>query len=158
MQIYNIWSYVNVKKFAFLYSFLINKFYNKINTYIHYKFFNQIWFGECNYWLLKVKNSCCVCREFLTFNAYQLNLSYQIWVRLIFVYQKSLKLSFKTGFQCKITFLIYFLALWTHRGYYIVKKLVWNVRIQAFWYTKNIMFYFIFPNTNRLAEREGKFN
>ena len=37
-------------------------------------------------------------REVLTFNAYQLNLSYQIWVGIIFVYQKSLKRTLKTGF------------------------------------------------------------
>ena len=32
------------------------------------------------------------------FNLYQLNLSYQIWVWFIFLYQKSLKRTFQTGF------------------------------------------------------------
>ena len=36
--------------------------------------------------IIEGKNSCCVCREFFTFNAYKLNLSYQILVKFIFVY------------------------------------------------------------------------
>ena len=42
----------------------------------------------------------------------------------------------KPGFEYKITFWICILGLWIHKGYYVVKKLVWNVRIKAFWYTK----------------------
>ena len=37
------------------------------------------------------------------FNAYSLNLSHQILVGFIFVYQKSLNRTFKTVFQYKIT-------------------------------------------------------
>ena len=29
----------------------------------------QIWFGACNWLLLKIENSCCVCWEFVTLNA-----------------------------------------------------------------------------------------
>ena len=39
-----------------------------------------------------------MCKEFLTFDAHELNLSHQIWVGFIFVYQKSLKWTFKTSF------------------------------------------------------------
>ena len=42
----------------------------------------------------------------------------------------------KPVFEYKITFWIYVLALWIHKGYYVVKKLLGNVRIKAFWYTK----------------------
>ena len=38
---------------------------------IKYIFWLRFGFGECcDYWLLKVKNSCCVSREFLTYNAF----------------------------------------------------------------------------------------
>ena len=63
-------------------------------------------------------------------------MSYQIWVRFIFAYLKSLNRTFKTGFWAQITFWICVLVLWIHKGYCVVKKLVWNVRIKAFWYTK----------------------
>ena len=36
----------------------------------------------------------------------------------------------------KITFLICVLVLWIHKGYCLVKELVWNVRIKGFGYTK----------------------
>ena len=49
--------------------------------------------------MLKGKKSYCVCREFLTFNTYSFNSSFQIWVRYFFVNQKSLKLTFKIGFR-----------------------------------------------------------
>ena len=55
-----------------------------------YIFLTQIWFGKYNGSLFKVKNSCCVRREFLTINAY--------WIRHIFIYQKLLKRTFQTGF------------------------------------------------------------
>ena len=58
------------------------------------------------------------------------------WLRFMFVYQKSLKQTFKTGFEYKITFWICGLVLGIHKGYYVVKKLVWNVPIKAFLYTK----------------------
>ena len=83
------------------------------------------------YTLLKVKNSSCVCRKFLPFNAYQLYSSYQTWVRFIFVYQKSLKQTFKTGVEYKITFWNCVLVLLIHKGYCLDKNLVWNVRIKV---------------------------
>ena len=43
-----------------------------------------------------------MCRGFLTLNAYKLNSSYQIWVRYIFVYKKSLKQMFHTVFWVEI--------------------------------------------------------
>ena len=43
-------------------------------------------------------------------------------------------------FKTKSVFLfICLLAVWIHKGYFVVKKLVWNVRIKAFWYTKKII-------------------
>jgi hypothetical protein len=66
-------------------------------------------------------------------------LSYQIWVGFIFVYQKSFyNERLKPVFEYKITFWICVLVLWMHKGYCVVKELVWNVRIKAFWYTKKI--------------------
>ena len=54
-----------------------------------------------------------------------------------FVYQKSLKRTFKPSFEYKIAFWICVLVmLWIHKVYCVVKKLVWNLRIKAFWYTK----------------------
>ena len=80
-------------------------------------------------------------RKFLTFNAYYFNSSYQIWVRFIFVYQKSLKRTLKLVFEYKITFWICVLVMWIHWGYCVVKKLVWNVRIKSLLYPKNIKIY-----------------
>ena len=42
-------------------------------------------------------------------------------------------------FLYKITFWICVLVLWIHKGYCVVKKLVWNVRIKAFLYTKRFV-------------------
>ena len=108
---------------------------NPINIYFWLRFSlaNAI---KC---LLKVKNSCCVCREFSTFNTYLLNLSYQISVGFIFVYQKSLKRTFKTGFWVQNHRLN---LLWIHKGYCVVKKLVWNVRIKSIWCTKQYILSF----------------
>ena len=50
--------------------------------------------------------------------------------RIYFLYKKSFKRTFKTGFEYKITFWIDFLVLLIHKGYCIVKKLVWNVHIK----------------------------
>ena len=38
-------------------------------------------------------------------------------------------------FCVQITFLICVLVLWIHKGYFVLKKLVWNVFIKAIWYT-----------------------
>ena len=57
---------------------------------------NLVW--RMQQWLLlEVKNSYSVDSEFLTFSAYSLNLPYQFWVEFIFVYQTSLKRTFKTS-------------------------------------------------------------
>ena len=56
-----------------------------------------------------------------------------------FVYQKSLKQTFKTGFWVLITFWVCFLVLWVLKGYFVVKKQVFNVGIKAFWYRKHIV-------------------
>ena len=103
------------------YNLLYQK-YSKIWVYPFSQLGNKIYF-----WLrfglanaindyIKVKNSCCVtCREFLTFNAYLLNLSYKIWIKFIFVYQRSLKQTFKPVWICV-------LVLWIHKDYYVVKN------------------------------------
>ena len=54
------------------------------------------------------------------------------WPSFIFVYQKSWKRTFKTGFEYKITFSLFY-----------VKKLVWNVLFKAVWYT-NISFQLVY--------------
>ena len=64
--------------------------------------------------------------------------------QIIFLYQKSLKRTFKLVFEYKITFWICVLVLWIHKGYCVVKKLMWNLRIKAFWYTKIIIWEEIF--------------
>ena len=46
-------------------------------------------------------------------------------------------------FEYIITFWICVLVLWIHKGYCVVKKLVWNVCIKAFWYTKSFYYLFI---------------
>ena len=66
----------------------------------------------------------CVCREFWTFD--QLKSSYQIWAAFIFVHQKSLKRTFKTSF-------------WVQNQLFVLKNLVWNVLIKAFWYTNLVV-------------------
>ena len=48
-----------------------------------------------------------------------------------FCYKKSLKLTLNLSFE----YTIYVLVMWIHIGYFVVKKLVWNVNIKAFLYT-----------------------
>ena len=67
-----------------------------------------------------------------------------IWIGFIFVFQKSLKRTFKHGFWVQNYLLICVLAVWIHKGYCVVKKLVWNVNIKAFLYP----FFFAFWWTN----------
>ena len=55
-----------------------------------------------------------------------------------------LNVRLKLVFKYKITFWICVLAVWIHKGYCVVKKMVWNVRIKAFCYTK----------TNVLSKKE----
>ena len=60
----------------------------------------------------------------------------------LFLYTRNLKNKrLKPAFEYKITFWIYVLVLWIHKGYCVVKKLVWNVRIKAFWYTKIVLIF-----------------
>ena len=66
--------------------------------------------------------------------------AYYIFLNNIFVHQKSLKGTFKTGFWVQNHFWICVLLLWIPKGYFVFKKLVWNVRIEAFWYTKCIIY------------------
>ena len=100
-----------------------------------------IWFVECNSWLFKVKKSCCVCRDILTFNAYYLNSSYlfQIYICIPEIFKTNIS---KPVFDYKITFWICFIVLSNHKGYFVVKKLVWKVRIKAFCYTN--IYYIMF--------------
>ena len=57
------------------------------------------------------------------------------------MYTKNLKNErLKLVFKYKITFWICVLLLWIHKGYWIVKKLVWNVRTKVFWYTNNLKY------------------
>ena len=53
----------------------------------------------------------------------------------LYAYQKSLKQTFKQAFEYKITLGIFCFELCIHKGYFLLKKLVRNVRIKAFWYT-----------------------
>ena len=62
------------------------------------------------------------------------------WLRFFFIYQKSLRLPFKTSFWVQNHLVICVLALWIHNGYFVVKKLEWNVCIKACWYT-NIFYW-----------------
>ena len=58
----------------------------------------------------------------------------------LFLCTRNLYNKHKTGFEeYKINFWICFLELWIYKGYFVVKKLVRNVRIKAFWYTKIIL-------------------
>ena len=41
----------------------------------------------------------------------------------------------KSVFEYILTFWICVLVLWIHKGYFVLKKLVWNVFIKAIWYT-----------------------
>ena len=66
-----------------------------------------------------------VCLSALPFNerakkAYLLNVSYQIWVRFIFIYQKPLKRTFKTGFwvqNCLLICVLVLCSVYIHKGY-----------------------------------------
>ena len=79
----------------------------------------------------------------MTFNAY--------WIchtkseSDLFLYTRNLQNGrWKLVFEYKIiTFLICVLAVWNHKGYCVVKKLVWNVHNKAFWYT-NVYFFLDF--------------
>ena len=67
-------------------------------------------------------------------------LRYNIYFLIRFVYhtRNLLNERLKPAFEYKFSFWICVLVLWIYKGYCLVKKLVWNVRIKAFWYTKGI--------------------
>ena len=110
----------------------------------------QIWFGKWNWWLLKLKNSCCVQGIFNLLWLYINCVSHiKSEPRFIFVFQKSLKWTFKTGFwvqnnlwEKNNTRRQIQKGLFIHKCYFVVKKLVWNVCIKAFWYTKYLWSFF----------------
>ena len=56
-----------------------------------------------------------------------------IGLRFMFVYQKSLQCTLQTVFLIQNHLCV--LVLWIQKDYFVVKRLVWNVRIKAFWYT-----------------------
>ena len=91
-------------------------------------------FGFANTIIQKIVS----CVGNLTLNAYQLNSSYQMWVRFIFAYQKSLKHTFQTGFGLQNQLLNLFCRVVISQRLFVVKKLVWNVRDKPFCYTKPI--------------------
>ena len=74
--------------------------------------------------------------------------------RFIFVHQKSLK----PVFEYKIIFWICVLVLWIHRGFCEVKKLVWNVRIKAFWYIEIVCLQSISKLINLFAKSNCDFD
>ena len=51
-----------------------------------------------------------------------------VWYK-IYIFTEIFK-TLKLDFEYKITFWIHVLVLWIHKGYLVIKKLVWNVRIQ----------------------------
>ena len=124
------------------------------NVYFSNRFFSKMTINT--YLKLEI---LVVCREFLAFKYVFVIFSKQIWWLFIFVYQKSWKLAFKTGFSVHNIYLYlcwqveddkWILCSWKtyvkcayfrflmYKGYYVFKKRVWNICIKAFWYTNNI--------------------
>ena len=112
------------RKISFVMSFTISKWlkkyysYKKSSTVKTHRmlFFIYFWhrFGlanAINNHLISKKKKLCI---FNPINAYLLNLVYKIWVRFIFVYQKTLKQTFLPVFENKITFWNFVLLLWIH--------------------------------------------
>ena len=101
--------------FAHLYFFNWFLTFNLL-TY-QYIFRNHIWFGKCNYYLFKIKNSCCLMRYFLCilieFAIPNLSLIY-------FLYLKIFKMNVQNRFlSTKSPFLICVLVLLILKGYFI---------------------------------------
>ena len=69
-----------------------------------------------------------------------MNLSYQIWFGFNFVYHISLKRTFKNGFWVQIHLWNLCSSASNSRRLLCSKKLVWNVRIKAFWNRKKYRF------------------
>ena len=78
-----------------------------------------------------------------------MNLSYQIWVGFIFVYQKSLKWVLKTCFWVQNHLLNLCSNALNSKGYCLIKKLVWKVCI-------NLSVIWIYVNyQNQINSKEG---
>ena len=82
----------------------------------------QIWFGGCNWLFYKVKNSFCVCREFLSLMLIN-------WICQtksesdLFLYTRNLSNELlKPVFEYKIPLWICVLVLSIHKGYCVVKS------------------------------------
>ena len=71
-----------------------------------------------------LKKLCCRFRGFLTF---------YICLLTVFVIPNRSQL-FNTSFEYKI-------RLWIHKGYFVVKELVWNFQNKDFWYTKSYLLF-----------------
>ena len=54
------------------------------------------------------------------------------------------------------TFWICVVVLWIHKGYFVAKKLVWNVYTKAFWYTNLINKIFILHNFSKNYNNEKR--
>ena len=68
-----------------------------------------------------------------TFNIY-------FWLRFIFVYQKSLKQTFQTGFWVKNHHWNICFRVVNSQRLFVYKKLVWNVCMKYFWHTKKVFY------------------
>ena len=69
-------------------------------------------------------------------------LKYIFLTHLYFCLLKIYKTNVSTWVQ--ITFWICVLAVWINKGYFAIKKLVWNVRIKDFWYTNFFITYIVY--------------
>ena len=79
-----------------------------------------------------------------------MNRSYQIWVGFILCNRKLWNERLKLVFEYKITYWICVLVLSIYKSYFVVKKLVWNVRIKAFWYTKGFFIGWLVKELSKL--------
>ena len=102
---------------------------------IKFIFLTQISFCKHNFWLLKVENLCCVCREYyLIFFIPNLGWIY-LYIPEIFK-TNILNCFFST--ESPFEFVFYRV----NAQMLCVEKLVWNVCMKAFWYT-NIYIFFV---------------
>ena len=68
----------------------------------------------------------------------------------LYLYENSLKPTFKIGVWYKITLRICMFVFWIHKGYFVVVKLILNVGIKVFLYTN------IFLGSLALSVNTGK--
>ena len=78
--------------------------------------------------------------------------AFNIYFRLtfIFLYQKSFQRTFKTRCLVQCHFLICLIRLLIQKGYFVAKKLVWNVCIKDFWYINFVTFRYTCRTTLQL--------